>query len=119
MSVAAGPRDRDGSQAVFVVLFFIELIAIVLLSQLVVESSLPSACDEPASSYSADRLSGCDFLEGGGYHVIRMLPSLLLGAFAWLAYRRRRITLLVGGFAVAFAFLVCALLVSPSHYFWA
>lgn len=117
-SAAVNPPDRGNWHVAFIALFLIELVAIILLSQLIVESSLPSACDEPASSYSADRLSGCDFLEDGGYHAIRILPSLLLGAFAWLAYRRRRIALLVVGFVAAFVFLVSAFLVSPSDYPW-
>lgn len=117
-SGAPSPHGRGARSGALAALLAIELIAIILLSQLVVESSLPSACDEPASSYSSSRISGCEFLEDGGYHAVRVLPSLIVLGFAWLAYRRRRILPLFVGFVAAFVFLVGALSVSPSAYPW-
>jgi hypothetical protein len=100
-------------------LFAMGLVIIAVLSQLVAESILPNACDEPASSYTSERLSGCAFLEDGGYHAIRVLPSLVLLGSGLLALRRQRAKMLLVGFSVAFTLLVAAIFVSPDSYLWA
>ncbi len=95
----------------------VELVIIVICSQQVAGESKPGACNEVRRE-GTKLQAGCDFLEGGGYTALRIVPGLIVIGFILLAARKRRVGLVHLGFVLAFLLLVVSLAVSPSNFPW-
>lgn len=94
----------------------LELALAALLGQLAAQT-VYSYCDEdfgPPSSLSR----GCDFLEGGGYTAVRIIPVLLVITGVILAVRARRVRVVHLGLGVALLFVITAIAVEPGEYPW-
>lgn len=107
-----------GQRVVWAIGVLIGVAAVFSLSQLAVESVIPNACDQPYGQYPADRQAGCDFLDDGGYQLIRFVPALLLARIALVAYKRRLPWVFVGGLLVVIAALAFLIFASPERYPW-
>jgi len=93
------------------------LLVVAGLSQEFAGESVPGYCNEniPPSTRAAE---GCDFLEAGGYTALRIVPSLIVIAFALAAHRAHRMGLIYLGFLAAGLLLVLSLAIGPSEYPW-
>jgi hypothetical protein len=78
----------------------VPLVALIaLLSTQTAEGTVPGHCDENVEA-GTELYDGCKFLDDVGYHLIRVVPSLLAMSFAVLAARLRRVRVVYVGFAL-------------------
>lgn len=93
------------------------LLVVAAVSQEFAGESLPGACDENISSGTKHE-AGCDFLEGGGYTAIRVVPSLIVIGFTLAAHSVRRVGVVYLGLAVACLLLILSIAIEVTEYPW-
>ncbi len=79
--------------------------------------ALQAHCDENLVPGTKTK-EACDFLAGGGYTMIKILPALLVGASMVAARGRHRVGIIYTGFAVACIVLVYFAVANPGDYPW-
>jgi hypothetical protein len=107
---------RPGFTVVVITIAYAAVIS--LASAFAIEEVIPGYCDENLRP-GTRAYEGCEFLEDGGYAALRVVPLVVLFAFALAAYWRRRVRFVNIGFALALLLIGVTIATEPSEYPWA
>jgi len=104
---------------VLVVQGVVAVAIVIYLGRYVAAEWAGAFCDETgAQRFGSKYADGCDFLADGGFELIKIVPAVVMGAFAAAGFLTGRRRLIRVGFAAAFVLLLLAAVVAPNEYPW-